>query len=255
AVEQATDGGADTVAVEDAGTAPSRENGAGEFRPDGVRDPDERIEEVASVVSHDLQNPLTIARGYLERARRDGDDEYFEHVDEALAEIGEIGDSVVTMARMGKRIERFESIDVDSLVRSCWGELEASDATLVVEDLQHVAGQYNHLLELFERLFENAVEYGSTDDAADDSSGDAAVTITVGATETGLFVADDGPGIPEDQRERALEAGYSTEQARPGLGLSTARAIAEAHGWRLSLNESDGGGLRVDLDGVRFVEG
>jgi len=299
AVEQATDGGADTVAVEDADTgssghavaegAPSEftrgesvadaapstgsagrsdtdsrgesgvdvpsPDGVGEFRPDGVRDPDERIEEVASVVSHDLQNPLTIARGYLERARRDGDEEYFEHVDEALAEIGEIGDGVVTMARMGKRIERFEPIDVDSLVRSCWGELEASDATLVVEDLPRVAGQYNHLFELFERLFQNSVEHGATDDAADDPSNDAAVTITVGATETGLFVADDGPGIPEDQREQALEAGYSTEQVRPGLGLSIARATAEAHGWRLSLNESDSGGLRVDLDGVRFVEG
>lgn len=285
-VEQATDGGADTAVVEDAavqdaaledvGTgftrsettdaAPSagsartidadssRENGVGEFRPGGVRDPDERIEEVASVVSHDLQNPLTIARGYLERARRDGDEEYFEHVDEALAEIGEIGDGVVTMARMGKRIDRFEPIDVDSLVRSCWGELEPSDATLVVEDLPRIAGQYNHVFELFERLFENAVEYGSTGDAADGSSNDPAVTITVGATESGLFVADDGPGIPEDGREQALEAGYSTEQARPGLGLSIARAIAEAHGWRLSLGESGDGGLRVDLDGVRFVE-
>jgi|GEM_PF-4145342 len=300
AVEQATDGGADTVAVEDAagenavgenaavedaavadaavadagtkftrdattdaapsagsavttGTDSSPEAGVGEFRPDGVRDPDERIEEVASVVSHDLQNPLTIARGYLERARRDGDEEYFEHVDEALAEIGEIGDGVVTMARLGKRIERFEPVDVDSLVRSCWGELEASDARLVVEDLPHVAGQYNHIFELFERLFENAVEYGSTGGATDDPR-DAGVTITVGATETGLFVADDGPGIPENQREQALEAGYSTEQARPGLGLSIARAVAEAHGWRLSLDESDTGGLRVDLDGVRVVE-
>jgi len=279
AAEQATDGGADTAVVEDAvvedasggvtrsettdaaqsagsartiGTDSPRENGVGEFRPDGVRGPDERIEEVASVVSHDLQNPLTIARGYLERARRDGDEEYFEHVDEALAEIGEIGDGVVTMARMGKRIERFDRIDVESLVRSCWGELEASEATLVVEDLPHVVGQYNHIFELFERLFENAVEHGSAGDAADGSSGDGAVTITVGATETGLFVADDGPGIPEDEREQALEAGYSTEQARPGLGLSIARAIAEAHGWQLSLGESDAGGLRIDLDGVRF---
>ncbi|HMB51603.1 MAG TPA: hybrid sensor histidine kinase/response regulator [Natronoarchaeum rubrum] len=247
--KQATDGGADTVSAGDAVAETTaadvpHDADAGASGPDGVRSPDERIEEVASVVSHDLQNPLTIARGYLERARRDGDEEYFEHVDEALAEIGEIGDAVVTMARLGKRVERFDPIDVESLVRSCWGELEPPEATLVVEEIPTVAGQYNRLFELYECLFENAIRYGSTEDAP--------VTITVGATETGLFVADDGPGIPEDQREQALEAGYSTEQVRPGLGLSIARAVAEAHGWRLSLGESDAGGLRVDLDGVRF---
>jgi len=244
AARGATDGGATPRPTEDAPAGATRRAEVAGAGPDADRTPDERIEELASVVSHDLQNPLTIARGYLERARRDGDEQYFEHVDEALAEIGEISDGVVAMARLGKRIERFDPVDVESLVRACWGELEPSDAALVVEDVDPVAGEYNRLFELFERLLDNAVRHGSTDDGP--------VTVTVGATETGLFVADDGPGVPEDHREHAFEAGYSTEQGQPGLGLSTARAVAEAHGWRLSLDESEDGGLRVDLDGVAF---
>ncbi len=69
-----------------------------------------------------------------------------------------------------------------------------------------------------------------------------------------LVVEDDGPGIPEDQRERVFERFHRTDQARDrvsggaGLGLSIVRAIAQSHGGRVRATARRGGGARLELD-------
>src|SRR5579875_725917 len=69
-----------------------------------------------------------------------------------------------------------------------------------------------------------------------------------------LVVEDDGPGIPEDQRERVFERFHRTDQARDrisggaGLGLSIVRAIAQAHGGRVRATARQGGGARLELE-------
>ena len=96
--------------------------------------PSERVEEVASVVSHDLQNPLTIASGYLARARNDGDDEYFEHVEDALDEIRAISDDVVDLARLGQPVQETRPTDFGVVVDSCWRERSPEAGKLVIDD-------------------------------------------------------------------------------------------------------------------------
>ena len=59
----------------------------------------------------------------------------------------------------------------------------------------------------------------------------------------GFAVADDGPGIPADDRDRVFESGYTTGDGT-GLGLAIVKTIAEAHGWTVSVTESDAGGAR-----------
>ena len=76
----------------------------------------------------------------------------------------------------------------------------------------------------------------------------------VGALDDGFFVEDDGPGIPEEKREKVLEGGYSSREEGTGLGLSIAQAIAETHGWTLSVTESDEGGARFEITGVDVAE-
>jgi signal transduction histidine kinase len=91
-------------------------------------------------------------------------------------------------------------------------------------------------------------------DEADEAVEDGAsvhVEWFVDGDERGFAVADDGPGIPEDDRDRVFEWGYTTdEEGGLGLGLCIVREIAEAHGWTLSVTESAAGGARFEVRGV-----
>lgn len=75
------------------------------------------------------------------------------------------------------------------------------------------------------------------------------MTIRVGPLDdvAGFYVADDGRGIPEDDRETVLEHGYSTAEEGTGLGLSIVTRIVDAHGWEIDVTESTSGGARFEI--------
>jgi signal transduction histidine kinase len=81
------------------------------------------------------------------------------------------------------------------------------------------------------------------------------VTVTVGelADCDGFYVADDGPGIPADERETVFESGYSTAADGTGFGLSIVEEIASAHGWAVRVTDSAEGGARFEVAGVDVV--
>lgn len=83
--------------------------------------------------------------------------------------------------------------------------------------------------------------------------GGDAVTVFVGATEGGFYVADTGTGIPKDEREEIFEAGYSTNEDGTGLGLRIVEQITDAHGWEITVTESEQGGARFEVTGVEFA--
>jgi signal transduction histidine kinase len=80
--------------------------------------------------------------------------------------------------------------------------------------------------------------------------GGSGVTVTVGDPEDGFHVSDDGPGIPEEERERVFETGYSASGTGHGLGLAIVREIAEGQGWDVRVTESTEGGARFEITGV-----
>ncbi|GGM72397.1 signal transduction histidine kinase [Halarchaeum rubridurum] len=90
----------------------------------------------------------------------------------------------------------------------------------------------------------DSVEHGST--PAEDERA-TAVTITVGALADGFYVADDGPGIPAERRERVFEAGVSGDVDGAGIGLRIVAEIADTHGWTVTLTESAAGGARFEF--------
>ena len=98
------------------------------------------------------------------------------------------------------------------------------------------------LQRLFENLYRNAVEHGGED-----------VTVTVGDIDgEGFFVADDGPGIPPDERDRVFQSGYSGDEDGTGFGLAIVERIVEAHGWAIHVTESDTGGARFEITGLEM---
>ncbi|MFQ3293989.1 MAG: PAS domain S-box-containing protein [Natrialbaceae archaeon] len=218
----------------------------------------ERLDQFASIVSHDLRNPLTVAHGQLELATQDGDDPHLDEVAESLERLDSIITDALTMAREGKTVDEtdLESIDLEAVANDCWLAVDTARADLRVETSATVRADRDRLRRAIENLYRNAVEHGSTsppsqahEDALEHGGED--VTITVGDLDSeGFYVADDGRGIPVDKRDQVFESGFSTSEAGTGFGLAIVREIVEAHGWDVRVTESEAGGARFEVTGI-----
>jgi PAS domain S-box-containing protein len=216
----------------------------------------ERLEDFAGIVSHDLRNPINVVKSRIELARMqdDPDDEHFDEMEDGLERMEAIIDDVLTMARQGQTVEETEPVDLATLCEDAWTNVDTRAATLEIETERTVEGDRNRLLQVFENLFRNSVEHGSTSsrpeagDAIDHGRDD--VTIRVGDLGDGFYVEDDGPGIPEDDRDDVLEKGYTTAQDGTGFGLSIVQTAVEAHGWEIAVTEGTDGGARFEITGV-----
>ncbi|WP_411967114.1 histidine kinase N-terminal 7TM domain-containing protein [Haloferax sp. YSSS75] len=207
----------------------------------------ERLEEFASVVSHDLRNPLTVARGYLELAAETGDDEYFHRVEDAHDRMEAIIEDLLTLARQGETLTDVSPVSLSTVVFEAWDGVAVADATLDVHADIVVVADRSRLRQLFENLFRNSVEHGSTGRQNGD---DDHVAIVVGSLDDGFYVEDDGPGVPESERENVFERGFTTHEDGTGLGLPIVKSVAEAHGWSVTLTSSPSGGARFEFTGV-----
>ncbi|WP_241431431.1 sensor histidine kinase [Natronobacterium lacisalsi] len=197
----------------------------------------ERLEGFASVVSHDLRNPLNVISGSAELVAETGDDAYLEDVIDAADRMEAMIDDLLTLARDGARVGDTEPVALESVVRDAWDDVATDGATLELEpdDLPTLEADRGRLRQAFENLIRNAIEH----------NGDA-VSIRVEATDEGFAFEDDGVGIPEDRREQIFEEGY-TGDGGTGLGLSIVDRIVSAHGWSVSVTDGDEGGARFEI--------
>ncbi len=193
----------------------------------------EQLDEFASIVSHDLRNPLSVVSSSLELAQETGDADHFERARRALDRMEGIIDDVLTLARAGDVIAEPEPIDLTTVARAAWESVDTAEATLVVESAATIQADQSRLRALLENLFRNALEHGGSD-----------VTVTVADADGGFAVADDGSGFGEDDPESLFEPGYSTTDDGTGFGLSIVTEIATAHGWTVSATTSEDGGAR-----------
>jgi PAS domain S-box-containing protein len=203
----------------------------------------DRLEAFTSVVSHDLRNPLNVAQGRLQLAREEHESEHLAAIERAHERMDTLITDLLTLARDGETVTEQQPVALAPLVESCWTNVETADATLVTDVDRTILASESRLKQLFENLFRNAVEHGGAD-----------VTVTVGAVDDGFYVADDGPGIPADDRDAVFEAGYSTSSSGTGFGLSIVKQVVEAHGWEISVGDSADGGARFEITGVSFAE-
>ncbi|WP_277541759.1 GAF domain-containing protein [Haloarcula laminariae] len=214
----------------------------------------ERLEEFAGIVSHDLRNPLTVAEGHLELAREECDSEHLSGVAKMHDRMTILIDDLLALAHEGEEVTDPETVDLSDLVENCWHHVETADATLVGDVSRTLRADRSRLEQLLENLFRNAVEHGSTGPDSQARQGAVEhgddVTVTVGGLSDGFYVADDGPGIPEGDYDRIFESGYSTSDRGTGFGLAIVREIVEAHGWRIRATDSETGGARFEITGV-----
>jgi len=204
----------------------------------------ERLSSFASVVSHDLRNPLSVAQVAVDAATMEVTDEAttaeLARADEALERIETLVDGLLALARQGRTVDDPEPTSIPTAVTGAWSTVAAPEATLGLDDgLGTVPADPERLRTLFENLFRNAVEHGSHD-----------VAVYVGALPDGFYVEDDGPGIPPEDRANVFEQGYTTGEEGTGLGLAIVESIAEAHGWTVTVESGAEGGARFAFTGV-----
>jgi len=207
-----------------------------------LREERDRFEEFASIVSHDLRNPLQILRGTLDGVSDDGDSDHIERGYRALSRMETMIKDLLLLARQDEGIRETEAVSMDDVIKQCWETSEMVDGSLIVEIESSLIADPDRLTQLLANLFRNAREHGGND-----------VTVTVGALDDGFYVADDGPGIPSAEREAIFQHGYSTAPGGTGLGLTIVETIATAHGWTVTVTDSSDGGARFEFRDVECV--
>lgn len=211
----------------------------------------ERLDQFASIVSHDLRNPLNVAQGNLELpySRVEADDETVEVDVERLETVlsahdrmADIVDDALTLAREGRAITETGRVSLEAVAEQAWETVETEDATLeVVADAEFDADE-DRLLTVFENLIRNAVQHGSDGDG---------LTVRVGPLETGgFYVEDDGVGLPADAHEEIFEHGHTNSLDGTGLGLAIVRDVVKGHSWEIDAAESVDGGARFEVSDI-----
>lgn len=203
----------------------------------------ELLEEVADILSHDVQSPLQVAIGRIEMAKANNELEHLRKIDRALTRLQELLDSVVKLIRTGDRVRSTKRIDLEDAVAKVRSVLEMQNAELIVEESTVIRADENCLLEILENLFRNAVHHAGPD-----------VRVTVGVLEDGFFVEDDGPGISPDHRTAVFDLGVTTSTEHTGIGLSIVERLVSAHGWEIEITDGTNGGVRLEITGVEVSQ-
>jgi len=211
-----------------------------------LRQQKERLEEFASVVSHDLRNPLNVVSGRLELVREECDSEHFETIDGAIGRMERIIDDVLWLAHEGRDIGETRAVDLRQTAERLWAVVsdtsEGADLITEVTDNRGVIdADPDRLAQLLENIFRNAIDHGGSD-----------VTVRLETIEDGFAIEDDGSGIAPDDREHVFKTGYSTDDGGTGLGLSIVKQVADAHGWDIHVTAGSEGGARFEITGVEF---
>lgn len=205
-----------------------------------LRRQNKRLDEFASIVSHDLRGPLAIAMSNYELVREEYESENLTRIRDSLDRMDDLIEDLLTYARQGTRVIEPSPVPLSQVVEKAWSRMETETATLqIAADLRTIICDEDRLLQLLENLFRNAISYSGSD-----------VTIGVGTITDGFYIADNGPGIPPSEREKVFETGYSTDEEGTGFGLAIVKQIVDAHRWSIHIDESASGGARFDIRDV-----
>lgn len=207
------------------------------------------VRQVSTDIAHDLKSPMTRLRQTLEAASIGRSDTAKVAIHEAIGQadaITETFDALLRIAQIeaGARRARFRALDLADILENVVDAFApvAEDSgqlvTLSRSGAGPVRGDRELLTQLFANLVENAIGHGAT-------GNEIKISLQTAPGDVRAAVADRGPGIPAEERERVLRRFYRLDRSRStpgtGLGMALVKAVADLHGAHLTLRDNEPG--------------
>jgi two-component system OmpR family sensor kinase len=188
----------------------------------------ERLNEFAGLLAHDIRTPLTVARGYTELVAErvpEAEAAALQTALDSLDRIEALIDDALEMARQGEDVGQREPVELGAVARTAWDTVDAA-GTLLVADERTVSANRSLLEQLFESLFRNIDDRCTAD-----------VAVTVRGTDDGFSVTDDGPAVSPEIAESLF--GGAVGDRRIQLDLLIAERVVSGHGWEGRVEADD----------------
>ncbi len=203
--------------------------------------------EMASVVGHELRNPLTAVTNALFLIRRGLGEPTPPTFEDHLAMAERETEKAATLAEdltafVRPRHPTLAEVDLAEVVREVLQSTPPPGAVhLEVDVVPHtVMADRNQVAEVITNLVTNAYQ-------AVPDGGSVRVELRDNASGAALVVQDDGPGLDDANAERLFEPFFTTKANGTGLGLAIVRRLVEAHGGSIALRNVDPHGARVEV--------
>ncbi|WP_284006663.1 PAS domain-containing sensor histidine kinase [Haloarcula pelagica] len=198
----------------------------------------ERLEEFAMMVSHDLRNPLQVAMGATDLL--DADSPHVDRIDSALEQMDRLVDELLTLADRGEIVGDRVEVDPARLSRRAWSSIDTDGVALEVGEIDSVVADSERLRQLLEHLFWELVRK---------NEGGGTVRVEETAAGDGLAIEFSGTSLPEPLTELSLsDGGLPTDETTP-YARYIVSTIAEAYGWAVTTTGTDGH-ARFEITGL-----
>lgn len=230
-------------------------------REEKLRQKNEELDQFASTIAHDLRNPLSAAKGYLNTGLKQNNEEMLKEAQEQQERMQEMIEDILKMSKAGDKVNDKKEVELRQTAKQGWkhAETNMNDLEIAFDEEVSLKADKTRLLQIFENLFRNAEDHNkekitvtigllSDDKPVDDdkSIGDNDIN--------GFFIADNGTGIKPTKREKVFEHGHTTSKNGTGFGLSIIKDVVEAHRWEINVTESKTGGAQFEIQDIHSLK-
>ena len=210
-------------------------------REQKLKQHNEQLKDIKETLSQGLQDPISVASGALELYQSSGDQSHLEQIEGSLVRIETLVEQILELSKQGEETIEVEELSLQNAAADAWSTISTNGSKLNCMDSKQFKADPNRIQQLLKSLFSNAIEHNTE-----------CVTISVETTNSSIFIEDDGSGVTDEDQELIFDPGYTTKKGQTGFGLTIAQQVALSHGWEITADTGENGGLQFDITGITF---
>lgn len=200
-----------------------------ELKQKKVEARNKKLENLSSIISHDLRNQLNLAQGYIDLANESENNADLEKSFKATKNIEKTLDKLLTAIKSPENLDKTK-VNIEEVVKDVIQNMEDSDRLEYVfkEDII-LDGDLIRLNSLIKNLISNSITHNS-----------GKIRVEIGKIDNGFYYQDNGQGIPKTVKNNIFSKGSKVQDSEGhGLGLAIVKNIAENHGWTIKLADNE----------------